>query len=162
MKNVAIKKDFAGAAPEGYHSITPFLIADNATGLIEFLKKAFGAEQTFITKHDDGKIIHATVQIGDSTIMIADKMEGMPTQNAMLYIYVNDVDAIYRQAVAANGTSVHEPTDEFYGDRAGAVRDEWGNTWWMATQREEIDPKELDRRAKEVFDKQKKDKEVHA
>jgi PhnB protein len=151
------------AVPEGFHSITPYLVVDNATGLIDFIKKAFGGKQTFITKRDDNKIMHATVKIGDSTIMISDTMEGMSAQTGMLYLYLEDVDKVYQQALQAKGTSVREPKDEFYGDRAGAVRDEWGNVWWISTHFEDVDPEELERRSKQVQQERKgKDHEIHA
>jgi len=83
------------------------------------------------------------VLIGNSNIMIADEMEGMSAQNAMLYIYVDDVDTFYKQALDAGGISIREPKDEFYGDRSAGVNDSWGNRWWMATHIEDIGDKEL-------------------
>jgi PhnB protein len=140
----------ANAVPEGFHTVTPFLIVDGAERLISFIKDAFDGKQLFISKDDDGKVIHATVSIGNSRIMLSDTM-GMPAQTSMLYLYVENVDEVYRKAVKAKGISVHEPSDEFYGDRAAAVKDEWGNVWWMATHVEEVDEKELDKRAKQVM-----------
>jgi PhnB protein len=151
------------AVPEGFHAVTPYLIVDNAAGLIEFIQKAFDGKLTFITKDDDDRIVHATVKIGDSTIMISDTMEGMSAQTAMLYLYLEDVDAVFRKAVQAKATSIQEPKNEFYGDRAGAVKDAAGNTWWISTHVEDVDEKELDRRSKQV-QKERKEKgdEVHA
>lgn len=137
------------AVPQGFHTVTPYLVVDNAAGLIEFIKKAFNGKQTFRTDQGD-KIMHATVTIGDSTIMISDTMEGTGTHTAMLYLYMENVDAVYERALKAKGTSVREPRDEFYGDRAAAVTDQWGNTWWIATHIEDVDENELERRSKEA------------
>jgi len=151
------------AVPEGLETVTPYLIVDNAAKLIEFMKDAFDGRVSFISNRDDKKIMHATVSIGTSTIMIADTMEGMKPHTAMLYLYLEDVDGVFKKAIAANATSVQEPKTEFYGDRAGAVKDEWGNVWWIATHVEDVDPAELDRRSKQVLKEQKsKRSEVHA
>jgi PhnB protein len=151
------------AVPEGFHTVTPYLIVDGAAALIEFIKNAFDGKVTFITMEEDKRIMHATVQIGNSIIMISDTMEGMQAQTCMLYLYLDNVDAVFKKAVAAKGTVMHQPTDEFYGDRAGAVKDAWGNVWWIATHVEDVDETELERRAKKVR-KERKEKgdEVHA
>jgi PhnB protein len=151
------------AVPKGFHTITPYLVADNAAGLIDFIQKAFDGKLTFITKGDDGKVMHATVTIGDSTIMISDAMEGMSSQTAMLYLYLEDADNVFKKATQAKATSIRELKTEFYGDRAGAVKDQWGNVWWISTHVEDVDPQELERRTKQV-QKERKEKghEVHA
>lgn len=158
-----IKSKSVRAVPEGFHTVTPYLVVENAQELLEFVKNAFDAKQTFRMDRDDGKISHATVSIGDSTIMISDTMEGMQAQTCMLYLYLPDVDTVFKKAVQAKATTVHEPTTEFYGDRAGAVKDQWGNVWWMATHVEDVEQKELERRAEKVM-KERKEKghEVHA
>ena len=151
------------AIPQGFHTVTPFLVVDNAAELIEFIKKAFDGKQTFRMDENDGKIMHATVTIGDSTIMISDTMEGMEAQTAMLYLYVEDVDALFKKAIGAKATKIHEPTTEFYGDRAGAVKDRWGNVWWIATHVEDVEPKELEKRAaKATKERKEKGDTVHA
>lgn len=134
---------------EGFHDVTPFLIVDGAVALLEFAKKAFGAKVPFITKTDEGRVIHAYLQIGDSIIMVADTMEGMKAETALLYLYVDDCDATYKKALAAGAKVVAEPKDQFYGDRAGGVRDPWGNSWWVGTQIEELSNEELDQRSRE-------------
>jgi PhnB protein len=151
------------AVPEGYHTVTPYLVVDNAKGLMEFLKNAFDANIRAVMDRDDGRVMHAEVSIGDSIIMISDTMEGMQAQTAMLYLYLDDVDSVFQKALQAKGTSVREPKDEFYGDRSGAVRDEWGNMWWIATHVEDVDPKEMEERAAQAM-KERKEKgdEVHA
>jgi PhnB protein len=135
---------------KGFHSVTPFLIADRALELIEFMKKAFGAEVGFMSKTEEDMVIHAYVKIGDSTIMIADTMEGMKAETALLYLYVDDADATFKKAVAAGGTVLAEIKDQFYGDRAGGIRDRWGNSWWIGTQIEVVPDEELDKRAKQA------------
>ena len=149
--------------PEGFHTVTPYLVVDNAAGLIDFIQKAFDGKLKFIMKHEDKKVMHATITIGDSTIMLADTMEGMSPQLAMLYLYLDDVDSVFKKAVQAKGTPIQQPKNEFYGDRAGAVKDEWGNVWWISTHVEDVDQQELERRAKQA-EKERKEKgdEVHA
>lgn len=151
------------AVPEGFHTVTPYLIVDNAAKLIEFIKNAFGGRVTFISNGDENKVMHATVSIGTSTIMVSDTMEGMGPRTAMLFLYLEDADGVYKKAIDAKATSVQEPRTEFYGDRAGAVKDEWGNEWWIATHVEDVAPEEMERRSKEVR-KERKNKadEVHA
>jgi PhnB protein len=102
----------------------------------------------------DNKVSHATMQIGDSMIMISDVMQDMKPEVAMLYLYVDDPDAIYKSAIDANAESVQPMKDQFYGDRSGAVKDRWGNTWWIAAQKEKVEGKELERRAKEAYRQQ--------
>ena len=149
--------------PEGHHTVTPYLVADHAQGLLEFMQNAFGGNVMFITKTPDGKIMHATVSIGDSIIMVADTMEGMEAHTAMLYLYLEDVDSVYKQAVQAKATPIREPQTEFYGDRAGAVKDQWGNLWWIATHVEDVDADELERRMAQMMKDQKQEGgEVHA
>lgn len=137
--------------PEGFATVTPFLIVNGAIRLIEFMKKAFGARVMSKTMTDREQVMHAQVQIGNSVIMISDTMEGMQQQLAILYLYVGDVDAVFRQAVEASGEVAREIRDEFYGDRAGAIKDEWGNTWWIATHVEDVPQDELERRSREAL-----------
>ena len=142
--------------PEGYHTVTPYLTVRNAPKVIEFLKQAFGAKLTHdATKRPDGSIMHAEVIIGDSRVMIAEESAMAKATLSSLYIYVADVDSVYRQAIKAGGSSVMEPMDMFYGDRSGGVKDPSGNSWFVATHKEDVEPKELARRA-EAFSKQQK------
>lgn len=157
------KRKSVPAVPEGLHTVTPYLVVDDATRLIEFMTSVFDAKVPSITKRDDNRIMHAAVKIGSSTIMVSDTMEGMNQQTAMLYVYLEDCDKVYKKATNAGATSIQEPRTEFYGDRAGAVNDQWGNVWWIATHVEDVDPEELERRAKEVLNERKnKGDEVHA
>jgi PhnB protein len=142
--------------PEGYHTVTPYLTVRNAPKVIEFLKQAFGAKLSHDPiKRPDGSIMHAQVIIGDSRVMIAEESEMAKATLSTLYIYVADVDSVYRQAVKAGGSNIMEPMDMFYGDRSGGVRDPSGNSWFVATHKEDVEPRELARRA-EAFSKQKK------
>ena len=138
------------AVPEGMHTVTPFLVADGANELIRFIEQSFDGKTTSIMKTKDGKVMHATVQIGDSQIMVADATDKYPAGSSRLYLYVDDVDAMYKKATDAKGTSLREPTDEFYGDRSAGVKDSWGNEWWIATHIEDVDDEEMERRAREA------------
>ena len=148
------KQKAVRAIPEGFHSVTPFLVVDEASKLISFTKKAFDGKMTSIFNMDDGKVMHATVRIGDSEIMIADSMDQFPAGVAKLYLYVEDVDATYKQATNAGGESLREPTDEFYGDRSAGVKDAWGNEWWIATHIEDVGAEEMKKRQKEFMRKE--------
>jgi len=137
------------AVPEGFLTITPYLVVDHASDLIEFLKEAFDGKETFMHKTEDGKVMHATVNIGNSPVMISDTMDGMKPQTGMFYLYLENVDEVFQKALKAKATTLRDIRDEFYGDRAGSVKDDWGNVWWIATHIEDVEPDELERRAKE-------------
>lgn len=135
------------AIPDGYRTITPYLLVDGVGSYIEFLKNGLGAEEVDRSETPNGTVIHAAVRIGDSMVMMGQAPpDGKPT-SAMLYMYVQDVDAVYEQALAAGGKSIREPRDEFYGDRTGGVADPAGNQWWVATHLEDVDREEINRRA---------------
>ena len=148
------QKKSVRAVPKGFHTVTPYLVVNDARGLLEFIEKAFDGEVTSKMKGEDGRIMHSTVQIGDSIIMVSDVMKGMnEPMPTMLYLYVDDVDAMYRQAINARATSIREPVDEFYGDRSAGVRDEWNNQWWVATHVEDMSDEEMERRKEEFLNK---------
>jgi len=122
-----------GPAPvEGTGTVTPFLLAKNALGLIDFLKGAFGAQEILVVKAPDGAFLHAAVRVGNSVLEFG---ESLP-QPAAFYLFVPDADALYDQALAAGATSIYPPADQPYGDRLGVVQDAWGNTWCIATRLE--------------------------
>jgi uncharacterized glyoxalase superfamily protein PhnB len=150
MTNKNQKKIVTGI-PEGFHTVTPFLQAQNANELLDFIVKAFNGKVTFNMKHDDGKVMHATVKIGNSLIMVSETMDNMPPVTAMLYLYVEDVDAQYQQALSAQAISVREPKDEFYGDRSAGLKDKWNNQWWIATHTEDVSPDEMEKRKEEMM-----------
>ncbi len=134
--------------PKGFGTVTPFLLTHDAAGLIKFLKNAFGGEQTYIMKAD-GKVMHATVKIGNSVVMTSDAPEPYQPMPCQLYLYVEDVDSVYKKAIKAGATSMREPVTEFYGDRAAAVKDAWNNHWWIATHVEDVSDEDLKKREKE-------------
>jgi PhnB protein len=139
--------------PEGYHAITPYLVVEGAAKLIDFLKQAFDAQETFRMPMPDGSIMHAEIKIGDSMVMMGEASEKWKPMPCAIYLYVNDADAVYKRALKAGATSTMEPADQFYGDRHGGVKDPAGNTWWIATHKEDVSPEELKKRA-EAFMKQ--------
>ena len=133
--------------PEGYHTVTPYLVVEGAAGLIDFLKQAFDAEEVVRMPGKDGTVGHAEVRIGNSMIMLADAQAEYPAKPHMICLYVEDADATYQRAIAAGATSIKEPADQFYGDRSGGVKDASGMQWWISTHIEDIAPEELERRA---------------
>jgi uncharacterized glyoxalase superfamily protein PhnB len=142
--------------PDGYHSVTPYLTVRGAGKVIEFLKQAFGAKLSHEPiKRPDGSIMHAQVLIGDSRVMIAEENEMARATISTLYLYVPDVDSVYQQAVKAGGAKVMEPMDMFYGDRSGGVKDPSGNSWFIATHKEDVGAQDLQKRAEEFYKQQK-------
>lgn len=140
--------------PEGYHTVTPYLTVADAEAQMDFLKRAFGGAETYRHADDKGKVTHAEVRIGTSMLMIGQAREQWTPRPATLYLYVEDVDAVYQRAVAAGGKSLREPTNEFYGDRNSAVEDSQGNQWWIGTHVEDVSPEEVQRRYSELAKKQ--------
>lgn len=139
--------------PDGYHSVTPYLIVDGASEAIDFYKKAFGATELFRMEHQ-GKIGHAEIKIGDSPVMLSDEhpqmgykgpksMGGTPVS---LMIYVDDVDTVYKRAIESGGIEVKPLQDQFYGDRSGTLTDPFGHVWTVATHKEDVTPEEIDKR----------------
>ena len=135
--------------PARYHTVTPYLVVDRASRVIEFMRQVFGAKEFERIARPDGRVMHAEVEIGDSVVMISDAADPSKAVPGMLYVYVDDVDGVYARAIAAGATAIMEPADQFYGDRHGGVRDLAGNQWWIATHKEDISPDELQRRARE-------------
>ncbi len=133
--------------PEGCHSITPYLTVPDAGRLVEFLKQAFNGIERAKFLRPDGTVLHAQVRVGDSLLMISEPQGQWKPRASMLYYYVADIDATYKQALKAGATSVIEPIDMFYGDRHACVRDVAGNDWWIATRIEDVSAEETQRRA---------------
>jgi PhnB protein len=134
--------------PEGYHSVTPYLTVQGVRKLMNFMTQAFGAKETFRTNRPDGTVWHAEMQIGDSRVMLGEANEQWKARPSALYLYVEDVDGVYRQAVEAGGKSLGEPATHQYGDRSGGVEDPCGNQWWIATHVEDVSAEEFERRMK--------------
>jgi len=139
--------------PDGYHSVTPYLVVQGAAKLIDFMKQAFQAKEGERVTHPDGTIMHAEVRIGDSVVMLGEAMGEHQPRPGTMYLYVNNADATYQRALQAGATSTEEPADQFWGDRIGGVKDPVGNHWWIATRKEDLLPEELAKRA-EAFMKQ--------
>jgi PhnB protein len=147
--------------PQGFHSATPYLTLNEAAKAIDFYKRAFGAQELMRMPMPDGKIGHAEIKIGDSIIMIGDEMPGSPAKSpktvggttAGVMLYVDDVDAIFKQAVAA-GAQVDSPVaDMFWGDRYGRLKDPFGHSWAVATHVEDVTPEEMSQRMQEMMAK---------
>lgn len=145
--------------PPGYHTITPYLIVDDGANAIEFYKKAFGAKEIMRFGKPDGKIGHAEMQLGDSKFMLGDACPQMGASSPKTYkgspisihLYVEDVDNFVAKAVEAGTTLVRPVEDMFYGDRAGALEDPFGHTWYVATHVEDVTDEEIRQRSKKLF-----------
>jgi uncharacterized glyoxalase superfamily protein PhnB len=122
-----------GHMPEGLRAVTPFLHPRGADGMIDFLERAFGAEEQSRYQTPDGVIHHATVKIGDSMIEMGEAHGPWQPMPTTFFLYVEDVDSLYRRAVSAGGISESEPADQPYGDRVGGIRDPFDNVWYVAT-----------------------------
>ena len=139
--------------PDGYHSVTPYLIIKGAADAIEFYKTAFGATELF-RMENEGTIGHAEIKIGDSPIMLSDEHPQMgylsPTTlggtPVSIMIYVDDVDTIFKQAIGAGGEQQKAVQDQFYGDRSGTLKDPFGHVWHVATHVEDVSPQEMEKR----------------
>ena len=119
--------------PEGYSTVSPYLIVNGASATIEFLVKVFGATELRRFPNDTGKLMHAEVRIDDTVVMLADGAEDWPPMPAYVHIYVQDVDGTYQRALEAGATSVQEPLKKEDEDKRGGVKDAGGTTWWIAT-----------------------------
>lgn len=138
------------SVPEGYHTVAPWIIVKGAAELLNFMKEAFGAQETGRVMNEDGKTIgHAEVRIGDSVIMLFDARDNWPPTPAFFRLYVEDGDALFDRALKAGATSVTEMGTHMFGDRVGRVRDPFGNLWWIQTHVEDVDPEESQRRIQE-------------
>ncbi len=140
--------------PDGYHTVTPYLIVHDAARAIDFYKKALGAEELYRLEGPGGRIGHAEVQIGDSRVMLADEHPEFGAVSAQtlgntpvsLCLYVADVDAAFQRAVAAGAQVLRPVKDQFYGDRSGTFADPFGHKWTIATHKEDLSPEEVNRR----------------
>ncbi len=140
--------------PEGYHTITPYLIINGAADAIEFYKKAFGATELFRMGGPGGRVMHAEMKIGDSPFMLADEFPEMGYRSpkslggtpVSLMLYVEDVDALAAQATAAGAKVMRPVQDQFYGDRSGTFVDPFGHVWTISTHKEDVSMEEMKRR----------------
>ena len=136
--------------PEGYHTVTPYLVVKDVQAVLTFAATAFDAETTLTMPEPDGRITHAEMRIGDSMVMVGEPRDPAELMPAMLNLYLGDVDAAYERALDAGATSLKEPVDEFYGDRTGGVQDAVGNKWYLATRVEDLTSEEMRRRGAEA------------
>ena len=137
----------AKPVPDGFRTITPYLVVRGANGFLAFLQAGFGGRVDSIVRRPDGEVMNAAVTIGDSAVMVSNAPTDREPTEVWLYLYVDDCDAWYKRALDAGATSIMEPADMFYGDRHGGVKDAWGNTWWLATHIEDVTEEEVERRA---------------
>jgi PhnB protein len=141
--------------PDGYHSVTPYLIVRGGARAIDFYTKAFGAQELFRMDTPGGGIGHAEIQIGDSRVMLADEHpevgakspDSIGASAVHLMIYVDDCDAVFNRAIAEGAKETRALRDEFYGDRMGNLVDPFGHCWSIATHKEDLSPEEIQRRA---------------
>jgi PhnB protein len=145
--------------PEGYHTLTPYLAVDDAAQAIEYYKNAFGAKERMRMERPDGKIGHAELEIGDSMVMLSDPFPHATTRppkelggtSGSVFMYVEDVDAVVKQAVDTGATITMEVADQFWGDRFGSIQDPFGHSWSIATHVEDVPPEEMAERAKQAM-----------
>lgn len=147
--------------PEGHRTVAPYLAIKNAAGALEFYKNAFGAIETFKLLVPDGRVGHAEIRLGDSLIMLSDEFpefggkapESLGGSPVSIHLYVDDVDAFVKRAVAAEARERKPVTNQFYGDRSGQLQDPYGHLWWVATHNEDVAPDELQKRVRALFAK---------
>jgi PhnB protein len=145
--------------PEGYHTVSAYLAVDDAERAIEYYTKAFGAKEVVRMSAPGGKIGHAELEIGDSRIMLSDPFPQASTRppkdlggtSASVFMYVEDVDALVKQATDAGATVTMEVADQFWGDRFGTITDPFGHVWSIATHVEDVPPEEMERRGREAM-----------
>ena len=144
--------------PAGYHSVTPYLVLEGAAKAIEFYKQAFDAKELMRMPAPEDKIAHAEIKIGDSPVMLADASDEFKGPRAFggtpvsLMIYVEDVDRIFGQAIAAGAVQLRPLADQFYGDRTGTLADPFGHVWTVATHVEDVSPEEMKRRMAKMME----------
>lgn len=146
--------------PQGYNTVTPYLVVKGATQAIDYYKKVFGATETVRMDMPDGKVGHAELKIGNSHIMLADENPGMGqgyssaatigSSPVSLYVYLPDVDRVVERAVAEGAKLLKPVQDQFYGDRSGFIQDPFGHLWGVATHVEDVAPQEMKERMKKL------------
>ena len=147
--------------PQGFHSATPYLTLNDAARAIDFYKRAFGAQEVMRMDGPGGKIGHAEIKIGDSIIMLADEMPGCASRSpqslsgttAGVFLYVENVDKVFNQAVSAGAQVETQLADMFWGDRYGRLKDPFGHSWSIATHKEDVAPAEMSKRMQEAVAK---------
>ena len=151
------------AVPDGHRTVTPYLAIKNAAKALEFYEKAFGATVRYKLSMPDGRVGHAEIELGDSVIMLADEFpeyggkapEALGGSPVSIHLYVQDVDAFVKRALAAGARERKRVEDQFYGDRSGQLEDPFGHLWWVATHKEDVTPEEMQKRVRAMFGGQK-------
>jgi|SRR5690606_39206069 len=142
--------------PEGYHTLTPYLVIKGAAKAIDYYTAVFGAKELFRMPSSDGKIMHAELQIGSSRVMLADEMgewkgpDSLQGSPVSMMIYVEDVDQVFERAVKAGASTIRPVENQFWGDRMGVLKDPFGHIWSVATQVEKVSETEMQNRMKEM------------
>ena len=152
--------------PEGHNSVSPYLIVSGADKALDFYKKALGATELFRLQSPDGKIGHAEIKIGDTILMLADEHPDMQAHGprkfggspVSLHVYVENVDTVWKQALAAGGKEKRPLADQFYGDRLGSFEDPFGHTWHVSSHVEDVSVEEIGRRAEQATKEMKQRK----
>ncbi|HTV95475.1 MAG TPA: VOC family protein [Steroidobacteraceae bacterium] len=147
------------STPEGYHSVTPYLIVKGGAEAINFYQRAFGAVEVMRIPNPDGKIAHAEIKIGDSVVMLADEHPQMGYRSPQslggagvsLLVYLDKVDDVFKGAIASGAKELQPLKNQFYGDRSGTLQDPFGHLWTLATHVEDVAPEELRRRAEKMM-----------
>src|SRR5215469_11513186 len=144
-------KDHHTASPirKGFRAITPYLFAQDAAHLIQFISRAFGGKETYRKERPNGEVIHAEMQVGDSMLMLGEATPQFGPMATSIYLYVTDSDSVYQHALSVGGVSVFPIMTLPNGERYGGVKDPFGNVWWIATHVEDVPPEEEERRWKE-------------
>jgi PhnB protein len=149
--------------PDGHRTVTPYLAIKNAAKSLEFYTRAFGAIESYRLIMPDGRVGHAEIRLGDSVIMLSDELpeyggkapETLGGSPVNLHLYVEDVDAFVKKALAAGATERKAVADQFYGDRSGQLEDPFGHLWWVATHKEDVAPEEMQKRVEAMFGREK-------
>lgn len=137
--------------PEGYNTVSPYLIVEEPEKLLNFLRFTFGAHEIERITLPDGTITHAEVKIGDTVVMLGTTTADFHPLPCMVHVYTNNVDTIYQKGLEGGATSIMAPADQFYGDRSAGLKDPMGNYWWIATHKEDVSHEELNRRAARLY-----------
>lgn len=149
--------------PLGHHTVTPYLAIKNAVAALEFYREAFEAVVLYQLMMPDGRLGHAEIRLGDSVIMLSDEFpeyggkapEALGGSPVSIHLYVEDVDALFKKALAAGAKERKPVMDQFYGDRSGQLEDPFGHLWWVATHKEDVSPEEMQRRVQTMFAEKK-------
>lgn len=147
------------AIPAGHRTVSPYLAIKDAVEALEFYKKAFGATEIYRLMIPDGRLGHAEIRLGDSIVMLSDEFpeyggkapETLGGSPVSIHLYVEDVDAIFKRALAAGAKERKPLMDQFYGDRSGQLEDPFGHLWWVATHKVDITPEEMQKRVQAIF-----------